>query len=127
MPDAERAPITDAERDLLSAASRFIGAGAPSDDFLAREIVVTPYDGAYGRAGYVVVVNGSPPRGLFIYPGEYGGVAQFIVCVAASRSRRIERGYGRRWATPTAMTFRAVEAIVKERYPEHLPKRSHTE
>ena len=33
---------------------------------LDREIVITPYDGAYGQAGVVIAINGSPPVGLLL-------------------------------------------------------------
>lgn len=32
-----------------------------------RDIVVTPYNGHYDEiAGYVIAINGSPPRGVFV-------------------------------------------------------------
>ena len=31
-----------------------------------RPLIVTPYDGAYGRAGWIIAVEGSPPRGTFV-------------------------------------------------------------
>lgn len=39
---------------------------ATRDDLDARKIVVTPFDGAYGQAGSVVALNGSPPRGVIV-------------------------------------------------------------
>lgn len=42
------------------------------DDFILngddRPLCVTPYDGAYETAGYVITVQGSPPRGTIVYP-----------------------------------------------------------
>ena len=35
-------------------------------DFDGREIVMTPFGGAYGQAGWVIAVEGSPPRGVII-------------------------------------------------------------
>ncbi len=40
------------------------------EDYHGRDIVVTPFDGAYGHAGVVVALNGSPPRGLFLVTDE---------------------------------------------------------
>lgn len=36
------------------------------EDVRERDIIITPYDGAYGWAGVVITVNGSPPRGTFL-------------------------------------------------------------
>lgn len=36
------------------------------EDMDGREIVVTPFDGAYGNAGVVIALNGSPPRGVIV-------------------------------------------------------------
>lgn len=33
---------------------------------LTREVIVSPFNGNYGLAGYVIAVNGSPPRGMAI-------------------------------------------------------------
>ena len=38
--------------------------GMVSSDYLGRDVIVTPYEGAYGVAGYVVAINGSPPKGV---------------------------------------------------------------
>lgn len=40
----------------------------PRETELDRHIVITPYNGAYGLAGYVITVNGSPPRGTLLVP-----------------------------------------------------------
>lgn len=37
-----------------------------SSDFQERELCCTPFTGAYGRAGWVIAVNGSPPRGVLV-------------------------------------------------------------
>ena len=36
-------------------------------EYNKRPVFVTPFPGAYGTAGYVVTINGSPPRGVFIW------------------------------------------------------------
>ena len=68
--------MTDAEITL-----RQLAASVYHDDEITyghdghpRKIHVTPYDGAYGLAGYVVAVNGSPPRGTFITTAYHGCV-----------------------------------------------------
>lgn len=37
-----------------------------NQDEATREIIITPFDGNYGRAGLMIVVNGSPPKGMLI-------------------------------------------------------------
>jgi hypothetical protein len=36
-------------------------------EYLARELVDTDFDGNYGRAGTVLALNGSPPRGVIVF------------------------------------------------------------
>ena len=59
------------------------------EDFKGREIIITPFDGNYGRAGYVIVINGSPPRGVFIISEDaitnYGAD---IVYIGSARNKR---------------------------------------
>lgn len=57
----------------------------PSADMLSRPLVATPFQGNYGRAGWVIAVNGSPPRGVVTV---LGGDAFFI---SSGRSKRITR------------------------------------
>jgi hypothetical protein len=44
--------------------------GRPSakgrEDVTSRDLVCTPFDGHYGQAGWVLCVNGSPPRGTLL-------------------------------------------------------------
>ena len=58
---------------------------ARRDDIRGREIICTPYDGNYGLAGWVIVVNGSPPRCTVLY--EIG--SERPVSVVAGVSRRM--------------------------------------
>jgi len=37
-----------------------------SEDYHSRHLVVTHFDGAYGKAGSVIALNGSPPRGVLL-------------------------------------------------------------
>ncbi len=41
---------------------------APEDE-LRRKVIVTPYEGAYGPAGAVITIEGSPPHGTLIVNG----------------------------------------------------------
>jgi hypothetical protein len=50
-----------------------------------RSLVVTQYQGAYGEAGYVVAVEGSPPRGTFITVA-YGGA---VYITSDGRAKRL--------------------------------------
>jgi hypothetical protein len=42
-----------------------------SNDFDGRELICTPYEGNYGIAGWVLCINGSPPRGTLIVPQDH--------------------------------------------------------
>jgi hypothetical protein len=41
-----------------------------TEDDLTRPVSITPYAGAYGRAGYVITVNGTPPRVVLMVIGS---------------------------------------------------------
>jgi len=45
---------------------------------LERPIIVTPYDGAYGRAGFVLTIDGSPPRALVHVTATYNQPYVFV-------------------------------------------------
>lgn len=68
--------IPEAERELREALAGLLARGGPSVfDELDRDFVVTPYDGAYGQAGTVIALNGSPPRVIILtlsYRMAYG-------------------------------------------------------
>lgn len=60
-------------------------------DFDDRELVVTPFDGCYGRAGWVLAMNGSPPRGILVSTeasGMNNHPAQ-IFYIRSDKSKRI--------------------------------------
>lgn len=42
------------------------------EDVSKREIIVTPFDGCYGRAGVVITLNGSPVRCVIVSLDTYG-------------------------------------------------------
>lgn len=79
--DGEKMQVTgELARAVIAAnwACRMAGPSAKvPEDELEREVYLTPFDGAYGVAGHVVTINGSPPRlvavvqtGDFVY-GPY--------------------------------------------------------
>ncbi len=68
--------------------SRFI-------DNSTREIWVTEFAGAYGRAGTIILVNGSPPRGYIVT--EPGGECVWWGGASAPRRLGIGRPYEDFW------------------------------
>ena len=50
----------------------------PNWEVFQRDIELTPYLGAYGTAGWVCAVNGSPPRGTVVVPISYQGQVIFV-------------------------------------------------
>ena len=65
-------PRTKAELDWLEAYHRFCGRGAYETD---RPIIITPFDGYYGRGGVVIAINGSPMRGTMLVKSHDEGDA----------------------------------------------------
>ena len=55
------------------------------EDLRGRPIMCTPYDGAYGPAGWIIVVNGSPPRCTFICEHR----SESPVVIVHGRARRL--------------------------------------
>jgi hypothetical protein len=56
----------------------------PHKDMVGREVVCTPVAGAYETLAYwVIVVNGSPPRGTIIYEPRYDEF--FLICDGSLR------------------------------------------
>lgn len=51
---------------LLELYSGRVPTPAARKDFEGRELVVSPFDGHYGLAGWIIAVNGSPPRGVVV-------------------------------------------------------------
>ena len=80
------ATLAAAFRDV---AARYAGLDTPRGrvDFDARDIEATIYTGAYGPAGLVLTVNGSPPRCTFLVPREVidGDDWAVVVCLAGQR------------------------------------------
>ena len=56
-----------------------------SEDELRRPIFVTPYPGAYGVAGWVVTIEGTPPRGAFVVDVGGRGLAAATVHIISER------------------------------------------
>jgi hypothetical protein len=57
-------------------------------DIIGRELIATPYLGAYGLAGAILAVNGSPPRGTIVvdYSFDY---PMSVFYINQARSRRL--------------------------------------
>lgn len=68
------------------------GGRAPSPRLVAdidqREIFFTPFEGAYGCAGWIAVLNGSPPYGCLVVC-EGTSSSPDIVYIHGDRSRRL--------------------------------------
>jgi hypothetical protein len=60
-------------------------------DFYGRQLVCTPYEGCYGHAGWVVCVNGSPPRGTLLIdaPTTYAGRMELVYYEIGVRPRLV--------------------------------------
>lgn len=60
------------------------------NDFEGRELIVTKFDGAYGNAGHVVAMNGSPPRGVIVsLEGGHKCYPPAIFYLTQDTSRRV--------------------------------------
>lgn len=108
------ATITDAEYKfwrawLEYAAKRPIGDLRASE--LSREICVMPFSGAYGQAGVVLTINGSPPRCMMVITTDLGPGESRICIVGTTRASMI---YANRPARGQALR-RAVFALLVER------------
>lgn len=62
------------------------------EDELRRPVYVTPFDGAYGVAGYVVTINGSPPRLIALVECKVRGIPGDIVWVKTGAIQRVIMG-----------------------------------
>jgi hypothetical protein len=80
-------PNEEREADMFvdpwDVASHFLSdSPKPTEEFRrdigGRELVCTPFEGAYGFAGWVFAIDGSPPRGIFVVQPENLGETIFI-------------------------------------------------
>lgn len=83
-----------------------------------REVIVTPFDGAYGLAGYVFAVNGSPPRGVVVVLMENGAESEvwsMTIVGYDGRAQRVRKPeeYGRGSGGAQGRLWRAVEEMVR--------------
>lgn len=63
--------VLDVARRLVALERRLAARGRQDDAAASvggRALLVTPFVGAYGFAGVVVALNGSPPRGIVLVP-----------------------------------------------------------
>lgn len=70
--------MSEPERDFRQALAVARDTTLTLDD-VRREIHVTPYTGAYGPAGVVIAVNGSPPRALLLVTIDTGRSGASVV------------------------------------------------
>ncbi|MBI5865870.1 MAG: hypothetical protein HZB38_15485 [Planctomycetes bacterium] len=75
--DVQRKVETLASREVRAEFIRWafgLFGSRPSDDDCNRPVHVARYDGCYGPAGYVITVNGSPPRATVLIEPASGQV-----------------------------------------------------
>jgi hypothetical protein len=84
-----------------------------------REICVTPFEGNYGKAGYVIAINGSPPRGILIVQKDYSSNSGMtIISDSEGKSKMIRDpiygyGYGRSSKGKAARLWNAAIELLK--------------
>ena len=59
------------KHEWLSAYNRLCRRPKPSKRLAERELIITPYEGCYGVAGYVLCLEGSPPVATVIIEGDH--------------------------------------------------------
>lgn len=72
-----------------------------------RKLICTPYDGSYGIAGWVICVEGSPPKGTLVLTERAGKDGPFFY-IRFGKSKRIKAA--------------KQLATIAEFYKEHLSK-----
>jgi hypothetical protein len=107
------AAMAPAERDLRYAIWRDrCGAELITPPELQRPIVVTPFDGCYGRAGVVLCIEGSPPHGAYAVMGQGEQCAVVHDLAERTRARRPIGPWGPEARQPLR---RAILAYLAER------------
>jgi hypothetical protein len=92
--------MSTAEKEFRDLMIHLFGGKRPSPgmrkDLEGRELIVTPFDGAYGQAGTIIAVNGSPPRGVIVSL-EVGSrhYPPAIIYVEADKARRLGESQAR--------------------------------
>lgn len=71
--EVEALASRDVRAEFILWAYRLFGS-RPSDEDCNRPVHVAGYDGCYGPAGYVITVNGSPPRATVLIEPASGQV-----------------------------------------------------
>jgi len=108
--------VSTAEERFLKLCCRLIGLRSLKGrrEMADREVVITPYGGAYGVAGVVVAVEGSPPRGMFLVPIDAIRSGDDVIVYTDGWRLRRFRPYD------YTHDFMAVVHYVRERCPELL-------
>ncbi len=107
--DGDEQPTVDAAGAAFRRVAATLAGYSPrmvrADGMDEREIFVTPFNGAYGFAGVVITINGSPPRGTFLVPADAIPAASWSVIVHeyAGRVKRLTpTSHGQAYAVVTA-------------------------
>lgn len=90
----------------------------PSDDDCSRPVHVAAYDGCYGPAGYVITVNGSPPRATVLIEPASGQIL-------AMRQDHVVRGSSYIGATLAARRRYAEALEWLGRFGLRIPRRGY--
>jgi hypothetical protein len=91
--------------------------------YLTRKLFITPYPGAYGHAGYIVTVEGSPPKGTLLIQGgsEDGSHVDVVIFMGSRPKAFLDHGpYAVTAASRRDMDVRGiVQAFIVERMAHH--------
>ena len=79
---------TDEDIYFIRIVWEFLDWPQPGADDERRDIVITPYEGGEGIAGHVIVIQGSPPRGVV-----YVASSETAIALGSSlRTKTFRRG-----------------------------------
>jgi hypothetical protein len=86
--------------DVLSRLLVLACHGVCYDSDTKRSIRITPYAGAYGIAGYVCTLEGTPPPAtVIVLSDNHGETADSLVIIKTTGARRVyTEGYGKGYA-----------------------------
>lgn len=65
----------------------------PVDKEPEREICITSFEGNYGTAGFVIAVNGSPPKGMMFITSYVGGINWMMVKAVGGKMKKVSQYY----------------------------------
>lgn len=103
---------TDIELDWLIAYHTFCRRGTYAVD---RPIIITAFDGHYGRAGFVIAINGSPMHGTMIVKSSGSGIDMMYVLDSHDKARNVDRNRFHLKDSIHANLWNATKALLVER------------